>query len=188
MKSTTNGTTAGTNGGRKNGHSIRMQTMEKVGRDDAPDSGLDRRQLLSALRKFQKGSFDVRLPEHWTGLDGKIADTFNDVVELQPADGRELERLSAASSARKAASRSAPRSATSRGAWAASVESVNTLIGDLVHPTSETARVIGAVAKGDLSQTMALEIDGRPLRGRVPAHGEDGQHDGRPARARSRRK
>ena len=39
------------------------------------------------------------------------------------------------------------------------------LIGDLVHPTSETARVIGAVAQGDLSQTMALEIDGRPLQG-----------------------
>ena len=51
------------------------------------------------------------------------------------------------------------------GAWAESVASVNTLIGDLVHPTSETARVIGAVAKGDLSQTMALEIEGRPLEG-----------------------
>ena len=51
------------------------------------------------------------------------------------------------------------------GAWAASVDSVNALIGDLVQPTSEVARVIGAVAKGDLSQTMALEIDGRPLKG-----------------------
>src|SRR4029079_6859254 len=46
-----------------------------------------------------------------------------------------------------------------------SVESVNELIGDLVHPTSETARVIGAVAQGDLSQTMALEVDDRPLQG-----------------------
>src|SRR5439155_1086774 len=35
----------------------------------------------------------------------------------------------------------------------------------LVHPTRETARVIGAVAQGDLSQTMALEIDERPLEG-----------------------
>ena len=51
------------------------------------------------------------------------------------------------------------------GSWAASVTSVNTLIGDLVQPTSEVARVIGAVAKGDLSQTMALEIEGRPLKG-----------------------
>ena len=51
------------------------------------------------------------------------------------------------------------------GAWAASVDSVNTLIGDLVQPTTEVARVIGAVAKGDLSQTMALDIEGRPLKG-----------------------
>ena len=52
-----------------------------------------------------------------------------------------------------------------RGSWAASVDSVNTLIDDLVHPTTEMARVIGAVAKGDLSQTMALETEGRPLEG-----------------------
>ncbi|TMC59622.1 MAG: chemotaxis protein, partial [Chloroflexi bacterium] len=51
------------------------------------------------------------------------------------------------------------------GSWAASVSSVNALIGDLVQPTSEVARVIGAVAKGDLSQTMALDIEGRPLMG-----------------------
>ena len=45
------------------------------------------------------------------------------------------------------------------------MRSVNTLIADLVRPTIDTARVIGAVAKGDLSQTMALDIDGRPLQG-----------------------
>ena len=49
------------------------------------------------------------------------------------------------------------------GFWEESVESVNELIEDLVHPTSETARVIGAVAQGDLSQTMALEVGDRPL-------------------------
>ena len=42
---------------------------------------------------------------------------------------------------------------------------MNNLIGDLVHPTSETSRVIGAVAQGDLSQSVALEIDGRELQG-----------------------
>ena len=51
------------------------------------------------------------------------------------------------------------------GFWRESISHVNGLIDDLVHPTSETARVIGAVAQGDLSQTMALEIDGRPLQG-----------------------
>ncbi len=51
------------------------------------------------------------------------------------------------------------------GFWRDSIDAVNLLIDDLVHPTSETARVIGAVAQGDLSQTMALEVDGEPLQG-----------------------
>src|SRR5205823_5021446 len=51
------------------------------------------------------------------------------------------------------------------GSWQMMGTSVNALISDLVHPVSETARVIGAVAKGDLSQTMALEIEGRALAG-----------------------
>ena len=51
------------------------------------------------------------------------------------------------------------------GFWRDSIDSVNVLIDDLVHPTSETARVIGAVAQGDLSQTMALEVDSQPLQG-----------------------
>ena len=43
--------------------------------------------------------------------------------------------------------------------------SVNTLIDDLLWPTTEVTRAIAAVAKGDLSQTMSLEVDGRPLEG-----------------------
>src|SRR5206468_222453 len=52
-----------------------------------------------------------------------------------------------------------------RGFWREQISCVNALIDDLVYPTSETARVIGAVAQGDLSQTMALEVDDRPLQG-----------------------
>src|SRR5258708_24180931 len=54
-----------------------------------------------------------------------------------------------------------------RGAWHESVGCVNDLISDLVNPTFETARVIGAVANGDLSQMMALAGDGRPLQGEI---------------------
>jgi methyl-accepting chemotaxis protein len=57
------------------------------------------------------------------------------------------------------------RVAAAQGAWGESVESINTLIGDLVRPVSEVARVIEAVAKGNLTQSMMLEIDGSPLRG-----------------------
>src|SRR2546430_2554498 len=51
------------------------------------------------------------------------------------------------------------------GAWSQRVKSVNTLIDCLAHPISETGRVIGAVAKGDLSQNMTMEIEGRKLEG-----------------------
>src|SRR5712672_990226 len=52
-----------------------------------------------------------------------------------------------------------------KGGYAACVESVNSLITDLVQPSTEVARVIGAVAKGDLTQKMALEVEGRSLKG-----------------------
>ncbi len=51
------------------------------------------------------------------------------------------------------------------GAWSAGARAVNAVIDDLEAPTAEIARVIEAVAEGDLSQHMALEIEGRPLRG-----------------------
>jgi len=51
------------------------------------------------------------------------------------------------------------------GAWGAMEASVNTLIDDLLWPTAEVTRTISAVAKGDLQQTMNLEVDGRPLKG-----------------------
>ena len=139
-------------------------------------------QLLNGLIALRAGDFSYRLPSDLTGVDGKIADTFNEVVEMNQRMAGELERISrvVGKEGRLVAARQ--RSATCAGRGRDSVDSVNTLIDDLVHPTSETARVIGAVAKGDLSQTMALEIDGRPLAGRVPAHRQDRQHDGRSAR------
>ena len=51
------------------------------------------------------------------------------------------------------------------GGWAEKIDSINTLIDDLVRPTTEVARTIGAVAKGDLGQSMELEVDGRALKG-----------------------
>src|SRR5690349_19915144 len=51
------------------------------------------------------------------------------------------------------------------GGWDSKLRAINELIDDMVQPTAEVARVIGAVAKGDLSQSMTVEIDGRPMRG-----------------------
>ncbi len=149
-----------TNG--KNGSSKSQRSPAEA--KGAPTDGLDRRELMMALTALKKGDFSVRLPVDWVGLDGKIADTFNDVVELNDRMARELDRLSrVVGKEGKIAQRASIGDVS--GAWAGTLASVNALISDLVHPTSETARVIGAVAKGDLSQTMALEVAGRPLEG-----------------------
>src|SRR5258706_477323 len=125
---------------------------------------LDPRPLLKALRAFRKGDFSVRLPSDRDGIAGEIAEMFNEVVELNALMTREFERIgTTVGKEGKIAYRARLPGAT--GAWAACIDSVNTLIGDMVQPTTEVARVIGAVAKGDLSQAMQLEIDGRPLRG-----------------------
>src|SRR5215471_10479808 len=152
-------------GSARNGAAIRKEALEQVrAANGNGGGGLDRQSLLAALTRLKKGYFDVRLPANLLGLDGKIADTFNEVVELHQAMSRELERLSDAVGKQGRLSERAFLPGVG-GAWAASMQSVNALIGDLVHPISETAGVIGAVAKGDLSQTMALENDGRALRG-----------------------
>ncbi|HET8837038.1 MAG TPA: HAMP domain-containing protein, partial [Gemmatimonadales bacterium] len=128
-----------------------------------PDS-LDLEQLLSVLTAVRKGDFSARMSVAKTGLAGKIADTLNEIAELNQGMAREFERVSLAVGKEGRIAQRASL-AGAGGSWAASVDSVNTLIGDLVQPTSEVARVIGAVAKGDLSQTMALNIEGRPLMG-----------------------
>ncbi len=120
--------------------------------------------LLKTLQALKKGNFSVRLPNDWTGVAGKIADTLNDVIEMNDRLAKELERVSRVVGREgKITQRAALPVAD--GSWVSLIESVNTLIDDLAQPTTEMARVIGAVANGDLSQTMALEVDGRPLKG-----------------------
>jgi HAMP domain-containing protein/signal transduction histidine kinase/CheY-like chemotaxis protein len=125
---------------------------------------LDATVLLNALTALKKGDFSVRLPLDWNGLHGKVADTFNEVVELNQRMASELDRLSRVVGKEGRISQRASLGDVS-GAWADAVHSVNELVSDLVRPTIETARVIGAVAQGDLSQSMTMEIDDRPLQG-----------------------
>src|SRR2546428_406277 len=125
---------------------------------------LDRRGLLSALRTFKKGDFSVRLPVDQTGFEGEIAQAFNDVVEMNGKIADEFARIRD-EVGKEGQINQRVRLPAATGSWADCVYSVNTLIGDLVQPTSEVARVIESVAKGDLSQRMLLEIEGRPLRG-----------------------
>jgi HAMP domain-containing protein len=126
--------------------------------------GLEPKHLLKALRSLRKGDFSARLPLDLSGMDGEIAEAFNDVVDLNAGLVRELDRVAkAVGKEGRIGERGVLPAAT--GCWSECIESVNTMVGDLVQPTVEVARVIGAVAKGDLSQTMQLDIQGRPLRG-----------------------
>src|SRR5690242_4903154 len=125
---------------------------------------LDTRTLLATLVAFRDGDFSVRLPVDRTGIEGKIADVLNDIFKLNDRMASEFSRISTAVGKEGKINQRAGVGAAS-GDWAACLESVNGLIGDLVQPSTEVARVIGSVAKGDLSQTMALEVEGRPLKG-----------------------
>ena len=123
-----------------------------------------RRDLIHALRRLRRGDFSVRLPEEGDETDVEIATLFNEVVSLNQQITGEFDRVSrVVGKEGKIGSRAKVHGAT--GGWDRKLRAINELIDDMVQPTIEVARVIGGVAKGDLSQTMAVEIDGRPLKG-----------------------
>jgi HAMP domain-containing protein/CheY-like chemotaxis protein/signal transduction histidine kinase len=142
-------------------------------RDDIPSEGLAAnghyegafsRDLLVALLRFKEGDFSARLASDFTGIDGKIADVFNEILGVSARRSVEIARVCrVVGKEGKLKQRMNVPGAV--GGWADEVVSLNTLIDDLVWPTTEVTRAIGAVAKGDLTQAMALEVDGRPLEG-----------------------
>src|SRR5581483_687115 len=127
------------------------------------------RRLLNTLVAVRKGDFAARFEVEETlavtdSLTYRIAQELNEIIEMNQSLVRELERTSnVVGKEGKIMQRATLPNAS--GAWAVAVDGVNTLITDLAQPLTEVARVIDGVAKGDLSQTMALEIEGRPLKG-----------------------
>ncbi|HEV2331338.1 MAG TPA: HAMP domain-containing protein [Verrucomicrobiae bacterium] len=113
---------------------------------------------------LRNGDFSARMPGDLTGLDGKIADTLNEVVGKTERFGNSLNRLRN-EIGRKGKFNERLPVGDAVGGWSDSVEAVNSLADDLSRPTLEMGRVIGAVAKGDLSQSVPLEIAGQPLQG-----------------------
>ncbi len=130
--------------------------------EDTPDA--QTRQIIAAMEAFRDGNFSVRLPTQWTNDNGRLAAAFNQAIAQQQRMSEEVARLteSVGKQGRLRQRISLPGGV---GGWAAEADAVNTLIDDLVRPTTEIARTIGAVAKGDLAESMDLEVDGRPLKG-----------------------
>jgi len=120
--------------------------------------------ILSGLQTMRNGDFSVRLPGSWTGLAGKIADTFNEIVAANQQMAHELKRVGQVVG-KEGRTRERTKFHESRGAWGAIEVSVNALVEDLLRPTTEVTRAIAGVAQGNLTETVRLDVDGRPLEG-----------------------
>ncbi len=121
-------------------------------------------ELLHALQSMRVGDFSVRMPGDRVGIMGKIADTFNEIVATNERMASQLERVGQVVG-REGKTRQRVRFGQTDGAWGEMESSVNSLIDDLLWPTTEVTRAIAAVAQGDLLRTVALDVDGRPLQG-----------------------
>ncbi len=129
--------------------------------------GMDHRQLeqmLRAMLAFRDGDFTQRLPPEWTGVPGKIADSFNEILVTSERRAKEALRVCQAVGKEGKLQQRMTLTGVS-GGWAEEILAHNTLIDDLTRPVAEITRVIGAVAKGDLGQSMVLEVDSRSLEG-----------------------
>ncbi|WFU38965.1 HAMP domain-containing protein [Bradyrhizobium sp. CB82] len=123
-----------------------------------------RQELLLALQAMRSGDFSVRMSGDYLGIDGKIADTFNEIIAANQRMAQQLELVGQVVG-REGKTRQRVKFGLASGSWADMEGSVNTLIDDLLWPTREVTRAVAAVAQGDLLQTVKLDVDGRPLRG-----------------------
>jgi HAMP domain-containing protein/signal transduction histidine kinase/DNA-binding response OmpR family regulator len=128
------------------------------------DSSSELAVILQTLLSVKNGDFSVRLPVVWTGLTGRIADTFNEIVGANQQMAEELKRLGQ-TLGKEGKIRERVRFNVPQGAWGEMENSVNTLTEDLLRPITEVTRAIGAVAQGNLTQTVRMEVDNRPLEG-----------------------
>src|SRR6202790_4849358 len=164
---------------KKNDRNAATATLDSVTKDSAPKASgknnghsnlsaepasADFTAILASLQTMRDGNFSVRLPGSWTGLAGKIADTFNEIVAANQQMAEELKRVGQVVG-KEGRTRERTRFHESRGAWGEMEASVNTLVEDLLRPTTEVTRAIAAVAQGNLNQTVRLDVDGRPLEG-----------------------
>ena len=151
-----------------NGNPARMRKpvngAQKVISKDFDSETLDDRELLTVLTEVRNGNFGVRMPIDKTGMSGKICDMLNEIISLNERMMTEFTRAGN-TIGKQGKLTQRIEIPYSKGAWSMGLDSLNTLISDLVHPTIEIAHVISSVAKGNLSQEMPLEIGGHSLQG-----------------------
>jgi HAMP domain-containing protein/signal transduction histidine kinase/CheY-like chemotaxis protein len=122
------------------------------------------RSLMKVLTEVKNGNFSVRMSNEHDGINGRISETLNEIIELNEKMMLEFTKAGKIIGKQGKLTERIPLP-KGRGSWHSGVDSLNTLISDLVHPTIEIAHVIGSVAKGDLSEEMPMEIGGHVLKG-----------------------
>ena len=159
------------NEGEKNAPRPRKRAAAEANGANGADREIGRaelEQLLAALEAARDGDFRVRLPAAGKGLGADIRRAFNELADRREAFSKEVVRVGRAIGREgRLTERAVPPAGS--GHWADTTIALNTLIDDLARPTTEVARVIDAVADGDLSQKMQLNIGGRPVKGVVAA-------------------
>ena len=121
--------------------------------------------ILQSLQTMKDGDFSVRLPVTWTGFAGKIADNFNEIVTANEQMATELKRVGQARRQRGQNPRAHPRSSNSAAPGTRWKPRSTPWSKTCLRPTTEVTRAIAAVAQGNLTQTVRLDVDGRPLEG-----------------------
>ncbi len=149
--------------GRTTASAVASESATPAATNGGGGNPIDGKELLKVLTAFRRGDFNIRLGEG-SGLQGRVAETLNEIIDLCDRNAKEFERVGRFVG-REGKVNVRANLGPVGGSWNTAVDAVNTLIGDLVQPSTEMARVIAGVAKGDLTQNMALDADGRPLKG-----------------------
>ncbi|MCR6632157.1 MAG: methyl-accepting chemotaxis protein [Magnetospirillum sp.] len=129
----------------------------------APDV-VDPKTLLTVLAAVERGDFSQRMPEDWTGIAGKVADTLNRIIDTADRTIAETSRACEAVG-RDGHFSDRLRSVGAHGKWESFIDAGNTLIADFVSPMADLIGVMNRLAEGELRVRMPLERSGIPLKG-----------------------
>src|SRR5690242_21353705 len=114
----------------KNRNAPPLPSKRRVSRNGAGSPQVNVSLLLRAVLAARAGDFSVRLPSNWTGVEGKLADTFNEMMVTNATMEKELRRVSRTVGKEGKIRQRAAFSLGNGGAWRGMEESVNNLIGD----------------------------------------------------------
>ncbi len=144
--------------------SILPKPKQKKAELNGSAESLDVKELLNVLSLVKNGKLNVRMPVTQAGINGRICEVLNDIIEMNE---RLVAEISSAeiTIGKKGNLSKRIKLPDAKGEWANGVNSLNNLISDLTSPTLEIAGMINSVANGDLSKHIPLEISGHPLKG-----------------------